>query len=78
MEGGLAVCPTDFFNINKNRKLHFKSKCLPKQRFERCRFSIALVFNKLLFLCNGTDIIDHLVTVGQSVAQSISLIHQSC
>lgn len=78
MEGGLAVCPTDLFNIIKNRKLHFKLKCLPKQKFERCRFSIALVFYKLVFLCNGTDIIDHLVTVGQSVAQSISLIHQSC
>lgn len=78
MEGGLAVCSTDFFNINKNRKLHFKLKCLPRQRFGRCLFSITLVFNRLVFLCNGTDITDHLLTLGQSVAHSISLIHWSC
>lgn len=78
MEGGLAVCPTDFFNINKNRKLHFKLKCLPAQRFGRWLFRITLMFNRLVFLCSGKDIINHLLTLGQSVAQSISLILWSC
>lgn len=71
MQGGLAVHPTDFFN--KNRKLHFKLKCLPRQRFERCLFIIALVINNFLFLYNGTDNADHLLSLGQCVARSIKV-----
>lgn len=74
MEGRLAVCPTDFFNINKYRKLHFKLKYLPRQRCGRCLFSIALMFNRVVFLCSEADITEYLLILGQFVISLITLI----
>lgn len=64
MEGGLAVCTADFFSVNKIRKLHFKFKCLRRQKFGRCLLVITLRFDRLVFLCSGTDITHHLLTLG--------------
>lgn len=50
MEGRLAVCPADFVNIRTDGKLQYELKCLPRQRFGRCLFSVMLVFNRVVFL----------------------------
>lgn len=83
MEGGLPVCPTDFSNLNKYRKLHFKLKHLPRQRRGRCLFSITLMFNRVVFLCSGADISDPLLMLLVwpeccSKYQSDNIGHVSC
>lgn len=75
MKGELPVCPA---SINESRKLHFKLKCLPRQILGRCLLGITLVFNRTVFLCNGKDITDHLLTLGHTVARRINVIHRSC